>query len=188
MLGVNEVQELTVVTNGYTGEYGRAAGANMNITTKSGSNQFHGDAMWLWNGRALNANDYFSNASGAPRSFANSNQWAGAIGGPIKKDKLFFFYDNEGLRYVLPNSVKVFVPSPQFQAATIANLNATGQGAEVPFYQNAFKLYNSFRSSARMRRSRPRKGKSQSQGNTHRTRRRRYLWREYAVRSNLSGR
>jgi hypothetical protein len=114
----------------------------MNITTKSGSNQFHGDAMWLWNGRALNANDYFSNASGAPRSFANSNQWAGAIGGPLKKDKLFFFYDNEGMRYVLPNSVKVFVPSQQFQAATIANLNATGQGAEVPFYQNAFKLYN----------------------------------------------
>jgi len=143
MLGANEVQELTVVTNGYTGEYGRAAGANMNITTKGGSNQFHGDAMWLWNGRALNANDYFSNANGAPRPFANSNQWAGSIGGPIKKDKLFFFYDNEGLRYVLPNSVKVFVPSPQFQAATIANLNANGQGAEVPFYQNAFNLYNS---------------------------------------------
>src|SRR5260370_2813328 len=115
----------------------------MNITNKRGSNQFHGDAMWLWNGRALNANDYFSNANGAPRPFANSNQWAGSIGGPIKKDKLFFFYDNEGLRYVLPNSVKVFVPSPQFQAATIANLNANGQGAEVPFYQNAFNLYNS---------------------------------------------
>jgi Carboxypeptidase regulatory-like domain len=145
MLGVNEVQELTVVTNGYTGEYGRAAGANMNITTKSGSNAFHGDAMWLWNGRALNANDYFSNASGAPRSFANSNQWAGAIGGPIKKDKLFFFYDNEGLRYVLPNSVKVFVPSPQFEAATIKNLSAStapGVSAELPFYQKAFALYN----------------------------------------------
>ena len=142
MLGANEVQELTVVTNGYTGEYGRAAGANMNITTKGGSNQFHGDAMWLWNGRALNANDFFSNANGAPRSFANSNQWAGSIGGPIKKDKLFFFYDNEGLRYVLPNSVKVFVPSPQFEAATIANLNANGQKAEVPFYNNAFNLYN----------------------------------------------
>ena len=142
MLGANEVQELTVVTNGYTGEYGRAAGANMNITTKGGSNQFHGDATWLWNGRALNANDYFSNASGAPRPFANSNQWAGSIGGPIKKDKLFFFYDNEGMRYVLPNSVKVFVPAPQYQAATIANLNAQGQGPEVPFYQNAFNLYN----------------------------------------------
>jgi hypothetical protein len=146
MLGANEVQELTVVTNGYTGEYGRAAGANMNITTKGGANQFHGDATWLWNGRALNANDYFSNANGAPRPFANSNQWAGSIGGPIKKDKLFFFYDNEGMRYVLPNSVKVFVPSPQFEAATIKNLSAStapGVSAEVPFYQNAFKQYNS---------------------------------------------
>src|SRR5712664_773329 len=146
MLGANEVQELTVVTNGYTGEYGRAAGANMNITTKGGANQFHGDATWLWNGRALNANDYFSNANGAPRPFANSNQWAGSIGGPIKKDKLFFFYDNEGLRYVLPNSVKVFVPSPQFEAATIKNLSAStapGVSAEVPFYRNAFNQYNS---------------------------------------------
>jgi Carboxypeptidase regulatory-like domain/TonB-dependent Receptor Plug Domain len=142
MLGTNEVQEVTVVTNGYTGEYGRAAGANMNITTKSGSNQFHGDATWWWNGRYLNANDFFSNANGAPRPFANSNQWGGDFGGPIKKDKLFFYYDNEGLRYVLPNSVKVFVPSPQFQAATIANLNAAGQSAEVPFYQKAFALYN----------------------------------------------
>jgi len=145
MLGANEVQELTVVTNGYTGEYGRAAGANMNITTKGGANEFHGNATWLWNGRYLNANDFFSNANGAPRSFANSNQWAGSVGGPIKKDKLFFFYDNEGLRYVLPNSVKVFVPSPQFQAATIANLSAStapGVSAEMPFYQKAFALYN----------------------------------------------
>src|SRR5260370_244906 len=104
MLGANEVQELTVVTNGYTGEYGRAAGANMNITTKGGANQFHGDATWLWNGRALNANDYFSNANGAPRPFANSNQWAGSIGAPINTDTLFFFCVNEAIRYALPRS------------------------------------------------------------------------------------
>src|SRR5258708_32117161 len=53
MFGQNEVQELTVVTNGYTGEYGRAAGANINITTQRGSNQFHGDPTRLWKGRAL---------------------------------------------------------------------------------------------------------------------------------------
>ena len=144
-LGANEVQELTVVTNGYTGEYGRAAGANMNITTKGGTNQFHGDATWLWNGRYLNANDFFSNAGGSPRPFANSNQWAGSVGGPIRKDKVFFYYDNEGLRYVLPASVKVFLPSRQFQAATIANLMTStvpGVSAEVPFYQKAFALYN----------------------------------------------
>lgn len=145
MLGANEVQEVAVVTNGYTGEYGRAAGANLNISTRGGTNQFHGDATWLWTGRALNANDWFSNNTGAPRPFANSNGWAGAIGGPIKKDKLFFFYDNEGLRYVLPNSVLVNVPSPQFEAATLANLAAStapGVPQEVPFYQNGFSLYN----------------------------------------------
>src|SRR5260370_37720119 len=105
MLRANGVEELTVVTNGDTGEYGRAAGANMNITTKGGSNQFHGDATWLWNGRALNANDYFSNASGAPRPFANSNQWAGSIGAPITQDKLVFLLANAAMTYVLPTYV-----------------------------------------------------------------------------------
>ncbi len=104
LLGANELQEITIVTNGYTGEYGRQAGANVNYTTKSGSNKFHGNGTWFWNGRYLNANDWFNNGGGpaaiaspqAPRPFANSNQWAGSFGGPIKKDKLFFFYDNEG--------------------------------------------------------------------------------------------
>jgi carboxypeptidase family protein len=145
MLGVNEVQEITVVTNGYTGEYGRAAGANETITTKSGTNQFHGNANWLWTGRTMNANDWFSNNNGAPRSFSNSNQWGGSIGGPIVKDKLFFFFDSEGLRYVLPASQQVFVPTPAFEAATLANIAASttpGVSAELPNFQNAFTLYN----------------------------------------------
>ena len=145
MLGVNEVQEITVVTNGYTGEYGRAAGANETITTKGGTNQFHGNANWLWTGRAMNANDWFSNNNGAPRSFSNSNQWGGSIGGPIVKDKLFFFFDSEGLRYVLPASQQVFVPTPAFEAATLANIAASttpGVSAELPNFQNAFTLYN----------------------------------------------
>ena len=97
LLGANELQEITVVTNGYTGEYGRAAGANVNYSTKSGSNQFHGNAGWWWNGTVLYANDWFSNATGAPRGHAVSNQWAGSVGGPIVKDKLFFFFDYEGV-------------------------------------------------------------------------------------------
>src|SRR5258706_2660779 len=113
MLGSNEIQEVAIVSNGYTGQYGRAASINMNFTTKSGSNSFHGNAKWDWNGRYLNANDWFFNSLGNPRPFANSNEWGGSIGGPIKKDKLFFFYDNEGLRYVLPGGADVWVPTAQ---------------------------------------------------------------------------
>ena len=143
LLGANELQEITVVTNGYTGEYGRAAGANVNYTTKSGTNQFHGNATWYWNGTLLNANDYFANSTSpaTPRPHAVSNQWAGSIGGPIKKDKLFFFYDNEGLRYVLPGGGgQVFIPTAEFATATLANLQATN-AASVPFYTSIFGLY-----------------------------------------------
>jgi len=140
MLGTNELQEMTITTNGYTGQYGRAAGANVNFSTRSGSNQFHGNAQWEWNGATMNANDWFNNNTGTPRPFANSNAWAGRIGGPIVKNKLFFFYDNEGLRYVLPGGGLHYIPTPQFANLTLANIAAT-QPAQLAYYQNFFKLY-----------------------------------------------
>jgi len=141
MLGQNEIQELAIVNNGYTGQYGRAAGSNMNFTTKSGTNSFHGNAKWDWNGRYLNANDWFNKQAGNDRPFANSNQWAASFGGPIIKNKLFFFADSEGLRYVLPSGgFPVFIPSPAFATAVQANVAAL-QPAEATLYQQAFKLY-----------------------------------------------
>jgi len=141
MLGANEIQELTIVHNGYTGQYGRAASVNMNFTTKSGSNQFHGNAKWDWNGRYLNANDWFNKQAGNDRPFANSNQWGGSFGGPIIKNKLFFFFDSEGLRYVLPGGgFPVYVPTTQFANAVEANIQAT-QPNELATYQKMFQLY-----------------------------------------------
>lgn len=141
MLGQNEIQEVAIVHNAYTGQYGRAASVNMNFTTKSGTNSFHGNAKWDWNGFDLNANDWFNNATGTPKPFANSNEWGGSIGGPIVKNKLFFFYDNEGLRYVLPaGSTPVYIPTPAFAAAVQANIDAT-QPAESSFYKTMFGLY-----------------------------------------------
>src|SRR3984893_19298088 len=96
LLGNNDVREATVVTNGYSGQHGTLGGANVNYVTKSGSNDFHGNALYWWNGRALNANSFFNNQNGAPRPFVNANQWAASFGGPIKKDKTFFFVDTEG--------------------------------------------------------------------------------------------
>lgn len=137
-LGSNEVQEASVVQNGYSAQYGRQAGANVNFITKSGSNAFHGNLLYNYNGSAMNANDFFNNASGTPRSRALSNQYGASLGGRIVKDKLFFFADTEGLRYTLPSSGVVSIPSAPLQSFILKNLPA----AQVPFYQKAFALYN----------------------------------------------
>jgi hypothetical protein len=142
LLGTNEVAEEAVVLNGYSGQYGQLPGANVNIVTKSGTNEFHGNAIWYWNGSALNANDFLNNAAGTPRPFDNANQWAGSIGGPVWKNHTFFFFDTEGLRVLLPTSGNVYIPTTGFQSAILTNLQATDAGA-VPFYQNMFKIFNS---------------------------------------------
>ena len=139
-LGANEIAEAAVVLNGYTGQYGRQAGAQVNYITKSGTNAFHGNAGWFWNGNDLNANDWFNNATGTPLPHAVSNEWEWSIGGPIKKNKAFFFFDNEGLRYVLPSGGPVYIPTTDFANYVLANLTKTNPAA-VPLYQNAFNLY-----------------------------------------------
>src|SRR5580698_1741229 len=139
-LGKNDIQEATVVTNAYSGQYGQQAGAQVSYVTKSGTNQFHGNAEYWWTGRAMDANDYFNNLSGTSRPFANNNEWAASLGGPIKKDKLFFFADTEGIRYIVPSSQTVFSPTPGFAASTLANL-ATNSPASVPLYTKMFNLY-----------------------------------------------
>lgn len=143
LLGQNDVQEATVVNNGYSAQYGGLAGANVNYVTKSGTNNFHGNANYFWNGRVLNANNWFNNHSTptVPRAFDNANQWSAALGGPIIHDKTFFFVDYEGLRVLLPTNTPVNIPSPQFQAATLAGVGANNPG-ELPFYQNIFNIYN----------------------------------------------
>jgi len=149
-LGLNDVEESTVVSNGYSGSFGGLAGANINYVTKSGTNSFHGNAIYWWNGNILNANNYFRNQANGlagsdvqPRPFVNDNQFAGSFGGPIIKNKAFFFFDMEGLQLAIPSPTSVNVPTTAFENAVIANLNTTGLSASVPFYQTAFGLWNS---------------------------------------------
>lgn len=139
-LGTNELQEAAVVMNGYTGQYGRQAGAQVNYVTKSGANDFHGNAAFYYNEKVLNANDFFNNATQTDRPFSISREWAGSIGGRIIKNKLFFYYDNEGLRYVLPGGGPVYIPTAAFSTYVLNNLNANNTAA-VPFYTTAMNLY-----------------------------------------------
>jgi|HubBroStandDraft_2_1064218.scaffolds.fasta_scaffold00043_4 hypothetical protein len=138
LLGGNDVQEVAVVSNGYTGQYGRQAGAQVDYSTRSGTNAFHGDANYYYTGSTLNAEDYFLKASQQPKPFQNNNQWAADIGGPIKKDKAYFFVDTEGLRYVFATATQSFLPTPEFQSYVLSTVPATA----TSFYQQAFSLYN----------------------------------------------
>jgi len=142
LLGANEIEEVTVVSNAYTGQYGRQAGAQIDYISKAGTNSFHGDAFYYWTGRALSANDFFNNANLAPRPFENNNQWGAALGGPIKRDKAFFFANTEGIRYTFGTSTQVFVPSPGLQNFVLNTSLPAFNPTAIPFYQRIFALYN----------------------------------------------
>lgn len=142
-LGQGEEAEASVIQNAYNSQYGRAAGAIINYVTKSGANKFHGMLDYNYNGTVLNANGWFNNLAGQPRPHAVSNEWAANLGGPIKHDKLFFFADYEGLRYILPNSGYFTAPSPQLETYTMNTIAGEGLPADAStFATQTFNLYN----------------------------------------------
>lgn len=138
-LGANDVSEASVITNAYSAQFGREAGAQVNYISKSGTNQFHGNLVENYNGSFLNANDYFNKLSNTPRARSVANQYAASIGGPILRDRLQFFVNTEGLRYALPSSGVVSLPSPQLQSYILARVPRTS----LSTYQSLFTAYNS---------------------------------------------
>ena len=93
------IQEFKIQTSTYDASYGRNPGANVNVLTKSGSNAFHGGAWWFLRNEDFDANDFFQNRDGGGKQqIFRQNQVGGSIGGPIKKDKLFFFADYQETR------------------------------------------------------------------------------------------
>src|SRR5579871_3740232 len=152
-LGQNEIGEATVISNPYGGQYGQLAGAQVSYVTKSGTNQFHGNAMYWWNGRLLNANNWINKESqlyihnnvdptqpANQPAFSNANQWATSFGGPIVKNHTFFFVDYEGMRFLLPNVDPVTAPTPAFIAAAEANVAAV-HPAESTDYNKLMSLW-----------------------------------------------
>jgi Carboxypeptidase regulatory-like domain/TonB dependent receptor/TonB-dependent Receptor Plug Domain len=94
------IQEFKVQTGLYDAAYGRFAGANVSVITKSGGSDYHGTAFEFFRNSVLNANDFFRNQVRQPRPVLNQNAFGFVLGGPIKKDKLFFFGSYQGMRQV----------------------------------------------------------------------------------------
>jgi Carboxypeptidase regulatory-like domain len=153
VLGLNSISEVTVNTLSYSVDQGRYGASQIDYVTKSGTNQFHGNLYELWNGSLLNAADYFTNATpGNHKPRSTVNHFGGSLGGPIKPDKLFFFFDSEWVRIALPIVTPTIVPSVAFQQYVLQQLplgQMDAQGntiypaapQEVPFYQEMFSLY-----------------------------------------------
>jgi outer membrane receptor protein involved in Fe transport len=106
------VQEFQVNRNAYSAEYGRAGGAVINVVTKSGTNDFHGSAFEFYRDKKLNANSYANKVRTpvAAKSPFRVNQFGGSLGGPIAKDKAFFFLSFDGQRQKIPNPITLIVP------------------------------------------------------------------------------
>jgi hypothetical protein len=153
VLGLNSISEVTVNTLSYAVDQGRYGASQINYVTKSGSNQFHGNLYELWNGSRFNAADYFTNATlGNHKPRSTVNHFGGSVGGPIRRDKLFFFFDSEWVRIALPIVTPTTVPTVAFQNYVLQQLplglkDAAGNilypaaPQEVPFYQKMFSLY-----------------------------------------------
>jgi Carboxypeptidase regulatory-like domain len=158
VIGLDALQEATVNTNSYAVDQGRYGASQTNYFTKSGSNLFHGDLYEIWNGSLLNATDYFLHANDTPGNIARKprstvNEFGVSVGGPVLKNKLFFFTHYEGIRIALPLITRTTVPSPAYQQYVLQQLPKGGtdpingttlpaQPEEVAFYQKMFGLYS----------------------------------------------
>src|SRR5690242_2631044 len=128
------IEEFKVQTNNLGPEYGRFAGGVINLNTKSGSNAFHGSAYEFLRNKLLNANDFFSNAGGNPRPPFTQNQFGGNVGGPVIKDKLFFFSSYEGFRQRKGSILTAWVPTAAERSGDFSQIGSTGTSTVLPIY------------------------------------------------------
>ena len=132
--GVDAIQEFSVLTTNYSAEYGKTSGGVINAITRSGTNQFHGDVFEFIRNSALDARNFFDSPGAPPPPFRR-NQFGGAVGGPIVKDKTFFFFNYEGLRQSLSSTQVNTVPSDNARMGILSTGNVTVDPAVAPYLQ-----------------------------------------------------
>jgi hypothetical protein len=137
---VDAIEEFNMITNNAPAEFGNYMGGIISTSIKSGTNQFHGDVFEFFRNDVLNANSWSNNWSGSPRSKVRWNMFGGTLGGPIKKDKLFFFVDYQAQRLNFPNSTNTI--SLITAAERQGDFSALLQGSKP------IQLYNPFSVSA----------------------------------------
>jgi carboxypeptidase family protein len=111
LVSIDAMQEYKIQTSSFDAEYGRTPGAQLSIVTRSGTNSFHGTAFEYLRNEVFDANTWFNNNAGLARAAEKQNDFGGVVGGPLWRDKLFFFFSYEGLRLRVPESRQDIVPT-----------------------------------------------------------------------------
>lgn len=122
-LGVDAIDEFSILTTNYSAEYGRTSGGVVNAITKSGTNELHGTAYWFLRDDALDARNYFDSSQNPP---FHRNQFGASAGAPLRKDKLFAFADYEGIRQDQSLSFHDLVPSSAARSGNLCSSPSTG--------------------------------------------------------------
>ena len=126
------VEEFKVQTNGFSAEYGSNGGSVINIISKSGTNQIHGAGYWFGQRPAMNANDFFANRNGNEKPDYARDQFGGTVGGPIVKNKFFYFFNYDRTRYQSPYALSTTVPTDLQKSGDFSRtLNADGSPQQV---------------------------------------------------------
>ncbi len=139
MVSVDALEEFRISTSSFAPEFGRAPGGQISLVSRGGSNSFHGDVFDYLRNTVLDANDWFLNAAGKPRGVVQQNDFGGVFGGPIVRNKLFFFASYEGLRLKAPSSATKSVPTQDMRNKAAA-ANANGVVGYMAQFWNAYPL------------------------------------------------
>lgn len=132
-LTVDSTEEFKVQTNGMSAEFGRTSGGVMSMISKSGTNFFHGSLFEFLRNDKVNANDFFANKAGRARTPSRVNQFGGTFGGPIVKDRLFFFFNYEGYRERTSSLETINSPTDAQRTGDFSGLT-TPAGALIQIY------------------------------------------------------
>ena len=119
LVSIDDLQEYKIQTSTFAPEYGRVPGAQLAIVTRSGTNEFHGDLFEYMRNQIFDARDYFERVNNLPKPGEKQNDFGGTLGGPILRNKLFFFFSYEGLRLRVPFTRTEIVPSTSLRASAI---------------------------------------------------------------------
>ncbi len=141
LVSVDALQEFRIQTSTYAPEFGRTPGGQISIVTRSGTDQFHGTLFDYFRNDVLDANDWFANNKGLRKPEERQNDFGGTLGGPIVKNRTFFFFSYEGLRLRLPQTQLTSVPDASFTPGGTTNSRQNAIPALQPYF-NAFPLPN----------------------------------------------